>query len=47
VGFADDRRLAAGMCPEIDRLVVAGDVAEHFADVEWALRTVPERAGTE
>lgn len=45
VGFADNRRFVAGMRPETDAdwLVVAGDVAEYFADVEWALRTLRER----
>ncbi|MFC5754804.1 metallophosphoesterase family protein [Actinomadura rugatobispora] len=42
VGFADNRAFVEGLRPESDGdwLVVAGDVAEHFADVEWALRTL-------
>ncbi|GAA2401566.1 metallophosphoesterase [Actinomadura vinacea] len=42
VGFADNRAFVEGLRPEDDGdwLVVAGDVAEYFADVEWALRTL-------
>jgi 3',5'-cyclic AMP phosphodiesterase CpdA len=42
VGFAENRAFVEGLRPEEDGdwLVVAGDVAEHFADVEWALGTL-------
>ncbi|MBG6089225.1 metallophosphoesterase family protein [Actinomadura viridis] len=44
VGFADNRAFVAGLRPRSrdDWLIVAGDVAERFADVEWALRTLSE-----
>src|SRR4051812_37778427 len=45
VGFEDNRSYVEGLRPksETDWLVVAGDVAERFADVEWTLRTLSER----
>lgn len=45
VGFAENRRFIEELRPvaEPDWLVVAGDVGEYFADVEWALRMLRER----
>jgi 3',5'-cyclic AMP phosphodiesterase CpdA len=45
VGFEDNRRFVEGLAPvaDTDWLVVAGDVAEHAADVQWALRTLRDR----
>ncbi|MBO2450775.1 metallophosphoesterase [Actinomadura barringtoniae] len=42
VGFDDNRAFVEGLRPddEGDWLVVAGDVAEQFAEVEWALGTL-------
>jgi len=42
VGFDDNRAFVEGLTPDDDGdwLLVAGDVAEHFAEVEWALRTL-------
>jgi 3',5'-cyclic AMP phosphodiesterase CpdA len=42
VGFPDNRAFVEGLRPESgdDWLIVAGDVAERFADVEWALDTL-------
>jgi 3',5'-cyclic AMP phosphodiesterase CpdA len=42
VGFADNRAFIESLRPESDGdwLIVAGDVAERFADIEWALRTL-------
>jgi 3',5'-cyclic AMP phosphodiesterase CpdA len=45
VGFADNRAFVEGLRPESDGdwLIVAGDVGEHVADIEWALRTLAGR----
>jgi 3',5'-cyclic AMP phosphodiesterase CpdA len=45
VGYRENRALLADLRPRSDRdwLLVPGDVAERFADVEWALRTLTER----
>lgn len=45
VGFAENRRFTASLRPRTDGdwLIVAGDVAERFADVEWALSTLAGR----
>ncbi|WP_433613382.1 metallophosphoesterase family protein [Dactylosporangium sp. CA-139114] len=45
VGYAENRALVEQMRPTHpdDWLIVAGDVAERFADVTWALRTLSER----
>ncbi|MQY06553.1 hypothetical protein ACRB68_46470 [Actinomadura sp. RB68] len=45
VGHSDNRAFVEGLRPRSgsDWLVVAGDVAERFADVEWALRTLAGR----
>jgi 3',5'-cyclic AMP phosphodiesterase CpdA len=45
VGFPANRPVVQGMRPAsgADWLVVAGDVAERVADVEWALRTLSGR----
>jgi 3',5'-cyclic AMP phosphodiesterase CpdA len=45
VGFAQNREIVANLWPESaqDWLLVAGDVGEIMADVEWALRTLRER----
>ena len=45
VGFAENREIVAGLfapSPE-DWLIVAGDVGEFVADIEWALGTLRER----
>jgi 3',5'-cyclic AMP phosphodiesterase CpdA len=45
VGYPENREVVAGLRPERDGdwLVVAGDVGEQAADVEWALRTLAGR----
>lgn len=45
VGFAENRRFVEELRPtaDTDWLVVAGDVAEHLANVQWALHTLSER----
>ncbi|WP_432985529.1 metallophosphoesterase family protein [Dactylosporangium sp. CA-233914] len=45
VGYAENRALVERMRPthDDDWLIVAGDVAEVFADVVWALGTLSER----
>ncbi|WP_433325876.1 metallophosphoesterase family protein [Spirillospora sp. CA-294931] len=45
VGFAENRTFVESLRPEKedDWLIVAGDVAERFAEVEWALRTLSGR----
>ena len=45
VGFAQNRELVAGLRAESadDWLIVAGDVGEFAADIEWALGTLSER----
>jgi 3',5'-cyclic AMP phosphodiesterase CpdA len=45
VGFAENRTIVAGLRPRSDGdwLIVAGDVGEFAADVEWALGTLSER----
>lgn len=45
VAFADNRSLVSALRPESDAdwLLVAGDVAETVADIEWALTTLRER----
>jgi len=45
VGFAENREIVAGLRPEsaADWLIVAGDVGEFVADIEWALGTLRER----
>lgn len=45
VGYPDNRTLVEELRPgsDGDWLLVPGDVAERFADVEWALRTLRER----
>ncbi|MFD0691033.1 metallophosphoesterase family protein [Actinomadura fibrosa] len=48
VGFPDNRAFVEGLRPASgdDWLIVAGDVAERFADVEWTLRTLAGRFST-
>ncbi|WP_067803828.1 metallophosphoesterase family protein [Actinomadura formosensis] len=48
VGFPENRAFVEGLRPAAggDWLIVAGDVAERFSDVEWALRTLRERFAT-
>jgi 3',5'-cyclic AMP phosphodiesterase CpdA len=48
VAYPENRQIVADMWPEspADWLVVAGDVGEVSADIEWALRTLSERFGT-
>ena len=45
IGYRENRALLADLRPRSERdwLLVPGDVAEQFADVEWALRTLTER----
>src|SRR4051794_11318622 len=48
VAYEENRRIVEGLRPESDAdwLIVAGDVAERVADVEWALRVLSERFAT-
>lgn len=48
VGFADNREIVRRLEPDTDRdwLLVAGDVGETFADVEWALGLLRDRFAT-
>jgi 3',5'-cyclic AMP phosphodiesterase CpdA len=48
VGFPENRAFVEDFRPEGDGdwLIVAGDVAEQVADIEWALRTLRERFET-
>lgn len=45
VGFAENREIVDGLRPRSagDWLIVAGDVGEFVADIEWALGTLRER----
>jgi 3',5'-cyclic AMP phosphodiesterase CpdA len=45
VGFPENRGIVADLWPQSpgDWLLVAGDVGEFVADIEWALRTLSER----
>jgi len=44
IAYRDNRRALEELRPDpADWLIVAGDVAENFADVEWALRTLSKR----
>jgi 3',5'-cyclic AMP phosphodiesterase CpdA len=42
IAYPENRQIVQGLRPESDEdwLLVAGDVGEQFADVEWALRTL-------
>ncbi|MGW2314658.1 metallophosphoesterase family protein [Actinomadura luteofluorescens] len=48
VGFPENRAFVEGLraASEDDWLIVAGDVGERFAEVEWTLRTLGERFAT-
>jgi len=48
VGFRENRKIVEDMYPESasDWLLVAGDVGELMADIEWALGTLSERFAT-
>jgi 3',5'-cyclic AMP phosphodiesterase CpdA len=48
VAFPENRKIVENLRPEspADWLLVAGDVGELFADIEWALRTLSERFAT-
>jgi 3',5'-cyclic AMP phosphodiesterase CpdA len=48
VGYPENREIVAGLRPQSggDWLIVAGDVGEVAADIEWALRTLSERFST-
>jgi 3',5'-cyclic AMP phosphodiesterase CpdA len=48
VGFPDNRRIVESLKPDGDEdwLLVAGDVGETFADVEWALGVLRDRFAT-
>jgi 3',5'-cyclic AMP phosphodiesterase CpdA len=48
VVYPENRRLVETLRPESDRdwLLVAGDVGERVADIEWALRTLRDRFAT-
>ncbi|MBO3752763.1 metallophosphoesterase [Streptosporangiaceae bacterium NEAU-GS5] len=45
VGYPENRKIVDGLAPENDGdwLLVAGDVGEQVADIEWALRTLADR----
>jgi 3',5'-cyclic AMP phosphodiesterase CpdA len=45
VSYAENRAIVENMQPtsEADWLLVAGDIGEQFADIEWTLRTLRER----
>lgn len=48
VGYSENREIVKELHPvpeDGDWLLVAGDVAETFADIEWALATLRERFG--
>jgi 3',5'-cyclic AMP phosphodiesterase CpdA len=48
VGYPENREIVEGLRPTSpgDWLIVAGDVGEIFADIEWALTTLRERFAT-
>lgn len=48
VGFAENREIVENLRPESDAdwLLVAGDVGEFFADIEWALGVLVQRFAT-
>jgi 3',5'-cyclic AMP phosphodiesterase CpdA len=48
VAFPENRKIVENLRPDsaADWLLVAGDVGELFADIEWALRTLSERFAT-
>ena len=48
VAFPENREFIENRWPEsaADWLLVAGDVAERFADIEWALRVLSGRFAT-
>ncbi len=48
VFFPENRRIVEGLLPESDTdwLIVAGDVGEMFADIEWALGMLSQRFAT-
>lgn len=48
VGFSENREIVDALVPysDDDWLVIAGDVAERFADVEWALTLLKSRFST-
>ncbi|MFB9890921.1 metallophosphoesterase family protein [Planobispora takensis] len=48
VGFPENRAAVEGLRPETDEdwLLVAGDVGERIADIEWALALLRERFAT-
>jgi 3',5'-cyclic AMP phosphodiesterase CpdA len=48
VGYAENREIVERLRPTADGdwLVIAGDVAERFADIEWALTLLRERFAT-
>jgi 3',5'-cyclic AMP phosphodiesterase CpdA len=48
VRFPENRRIVENLRPESDAdwLLVAGDVGERFADIEWALGTLSRRFAT-
>jgi 3',5'-cyclic AMP phosphodiesterase CpdA len=48
VAYEENRRIVQGLRPETDAdwLIVAGDVAERVADIEWALRVLRRRFAT-
>lgn len=48
VSFPENRSIVEGICPESDGdwLLVAGDVGEFVADIEWVLRLLSRRFAT-
>jgi 3',5'-cyclic AMP phosphodiesterase CpdA len=48
VAYPENRKIIANLWPDsaADWLLVAGDVGERLADIEWALRTLSQRFAT-
>jgi 3',5'-cyclic AMP phosphodiesterase CpdA len=48
VAYPENRKIVENLRPDSpgDWLLIAGDVGEHVADIEWALRTLGERFAT-
>jgi 3',5'-cyclic AMP phosphodiesterase CpdA len=48
VGYQENRKIVAELRPEFDGdwLLLAGDVGEMFADIDWVLRTLSNRFAT-
>src|SRR5579862_5356849 len=48
VAHPENKKIVAGLEPggQHDWLLLAGDVGEHYPDIEWALRTLKDKFGT-